>query len=163
MNQSFDYETTITIGDTDLMQAVYFAHFFKLQGVVRELWVLNAVENSLRHLRDGVVLVTRSASCDYHRNLHLFDRVLCRMQIRNLKQASADLVFRFQHAVTGALHAEGLQRIVFMDRSGRIRKMPADFRDSALKYLEPTETPTERAITEACLAGASLAPASSRD
>jgi acyl-CoA thioesterase FadM len=136
MIHTFDYETTITIGDTDLMQAVYFAHFFKLQGIVRELWVLNAVENSRRHLSEGLVLITRSASCEYYRNLHLFDRVLCKMHIRNLRQASSELVFRFHHAVTGELHAEGLQRVAFMDRQGRLRRMPEDFRVCALKYSE---------------------------
>jgi acyl-CoA thioesterase FadM len=159
MNCSFDYATTITIGDTDLMQAVYFAHFFKLQGVVRELWVLNAVDNSRQLLRDGVVLITRSAASDYHRNLHLFDPVVCRMQIRSLKAASAELVFRFHHGLTGELHAEGLQRVAFMDRSGRVRRMPEEFRTAALRYLEVPEPTTEQAIAEACLAGASLAPA----
>ncbi len=162
MNQSFDYATTITIGDTDLMQAVYFAHFFKLQGIVRELWVLNAVENSRQLLRDGLVLITRSASCDYHRNLHLFDPVVCRMQIRNLKRASAELVFRFQHGLTGELHAEGRQRVAFMDRAGRVCRMPDEFRASALRYLEASADATDQAIAEACLAGASLEPVAAR-
>jgi acyl-CoA thioesterase FadM len=140
MYESFDYETTITIGDTDLMQAVYFAHFFKLQGVVRELWVLNAVANSKRHLAEGLVLITKSASCEYFRNLHLFDRVVCKMQIRNLRQASSELVFRFYHGTTGELHAEGVQKVAFMDRDGRVRRMPDDFRISALRYQETGKT-----------------------
>jgi acyl-CoA thioesterase FadM len=145
MSESFDYETTITIGDTDLMKAVYFAHFFKLQGIVRELWVLNEVPNSRRHLADGLVLITKSASCEYYRNLHLFDRVVCKMQIRNLRAASSELVFRFHHAVTGELHAEGLQKVAFMRSDGRLCRMPDDFRTTALRYSEAEEATVELA------------------
>lgn len=137
MNLSFDHEFTITLGDTDALHGVYFTHFFRLQGVVRELWVLNAVANSRGHLRDGIVIVTRSASCDYHRNLRLFDRVICKMQVRQLRLASAELVFRFFHADTGELHAEGRQLVAFMDRTGRLRRMPEDFREAAERYQEP--------------------------
>lgn len=145
MSESFDYETTITIGDTDLMKAVYFAHFFKLQGIVRELWVLNAVPNSRRHLAEGLVLITKSASCEYHRNIHLFDRVVCKMQIRNLRAASSELVFRFYHAITGELHAEGLQKVAFMRADGRLCRMPTDFRVAALRYAESEEEEAELA------------------
>jgi len=145
MSLSFEHHTTITLGDTDHTQAVYFTHLFSLQGIVRELWVLHAVSNSERHLREGLVLVTRRASCEYHRKLRLFDPVVCRMQIRNLRQASADLVFRFHHGATGELHAEGLQRVAFADTDGRLRRMPEDFRQAALAYAEPERKPALRA------------------
>ena len=145
MSLTFEHHVTITLGDTDHTQAVYFTHFFKLQGIVRELWVLNAVANSERHLRDGLLLLTRSASCEYHRQLKLFDPVVCRMQIRKLRQASSDLVFRFHHGVTGELHAEGLQRVAFVGSAGRLRRMPDDFRRAALAYSEPDREPAARA------------------
>lgn len=136
MSQTFEHHTTITLGDTDHTQAVYFVRFFELQGIVRELWVLRAVANSERHLQEGLVLVTRSASCEYHRKLKLFDPVVCRMQIRNLRQASSDLVFRFFHGVTGELHAEGVQRVAFCGADGRLRRMPEDFHHAALRFAE---------------------------
>jgi acyl-CoA thioesterase FadM len=145
MSLVFEHHTTVTLGDTDHTQAVYFTRFFEWQGVVRELWVLQAVAHSERHLREGLVLITRSASCDYHRKLTLFDPVVCRMQIRNLRQASSDLVFRFHHAVTGELHAEGLQRVAFAGADGRLRRMPDDFRRAALAYAEPEREPALRA------------------
>jgi acyl-CoA thioesterase FadM len=127
------------------MKAVYFAHFFKLQGIVRELWVLNAVPDSRRHLADGLVLITKSASCEYFRNLHLFDRVVCKMQIRHLRAASSELVLRFYHAVTGELHAEGLQKVAFMRFDGRLCRMPEDFRIAAERYAEADEQAAELA------------------
>ncbi len=141
MSHTFEHRTTITLGDTDHTQAVYFARLFDLQGVTRELWVLGVVANAEKHLKEGLVLVTRSASCEYHRKLRLFDPVVCRMSVSNLRQASADLVFHFHHGVSGALHAEGLQRIAFADASGRLRRMPDDFRAAGLAYSQPREEP----------------------
>lgn len=136
MGLSFHYTTTATIGDTDVMQAVYFAHFFKIQGTVRELWVRHVVRNSERHLREGLLLLTRHASCDYHRHFRLFDPINCRMQIRNLRKASAELVFRFYHETTGVLHAQGLQVVAFADSGGRLCRMPDEFREAAQLYAE---------------------------
>jgi acyl-CoA thioesterase FadM len=138
MNQTFDYTTTVTIGDVDSMESMYFAHFFRLQGITRELWVRQAVANSDRLLRDGLLLITRSATCNYHLHFRLFDPVVCRMQIRNVRNASSDLVFRFVHGTTGALHAEGSQTIAFADRSGRLCRIPPQFREAGLRYHEAT-------------------------
>lgn len=151
MSQTFEHHTTITLGETDHSQGVYFTHFFKLQGIVRELWVLHAVAHSERHLRDGLGLVTRSAACDYHRRLKLFDPVVCRMHIRNLRLASSDLVFRFYHGTTGELHAEGWQRVAFARSDGRLCRMPEDFRRAALAYSEPEAAPA--ALAALALAG----------
>jgi len=150
MSASFEHHTTITLGDTDHTQSVYFTRFFELQGVVRELWVLRAVPNAEQHLRGGLVLITRSASCDYHRKLQLFDPVICRMQIRNLRRASSDLVFRFVHGTTGRLHAEGMQRVAFCTPDGRPRRMPDDFYQAALLY---SEAPRPALCPAATLAG----------
>ncbi len=148
MSLVFEHRTVVTLGDTDHTQAVYFTRFFEWQGATRELWVLQAVAQSEQHLREGLVLITRSASCDYHQKLKLFDPVICRMQIRNLRQASSDLVFRFFHAVTGELHAEGLQRVAFADPTGRLRRMPDDFRNAALAYAEPERGAAARAALD---------------
>ena len=159
MSDVFEYGTTVTIGDADPMQSMYFAHFFRIQGVTRELWVRSAVARSEQLLADGLMLITRSASCDYHLHFRLFDPVVCRMQIANLRRASSDLVFRFCHGVTGALHAEGRQTVVFADNTGRLIRMPEEFRDAALRYSEnPVRLPAQDdAIAVAAPAASMLA------
>jgi acyl-CoA thioesterase FadM len=160
MGDVFEYDTTVTIGDADPMQSMYFAHFFRIQGVTRELWVRSAVERSEQLLAEGLMLITRRASCDYHLHFRLFDPVVCRMQIANLRRASSDLVFRFCHGVTGAVHAEGRQTVVFADKSGRLIRMPGEFREAALRYSEnearPTPLPDEDAAIAAAMPEASL-------
>ncbi len=45
MGKTYEYRTTVTIGDTNLLQNMYFTNVFKLQGIFRELWVRDCVEN----------------------------------------------------------------------------------------------------------------------
>lgn len=157
MNQVFEYGTTVTIGDADPMQSMYFANFFRIQGTTRELWVRQAVERSEQLLAAGLMLITRHASCDYHVHFRLFDPVVCRMQIANLRRASSDLVFRFHHGVTGALHAEGRQTVVFADKTGRLSRMPPEFRNAALRYNEGSAAlPEEHAAIAAAMPRATL-------
>lgn len=139
MRKYFEHATVATIGETDVTESVYFAHFFSIQGTTRELWVRNAVPRSEKLLRDGLLLITRSANCEFHRRFRLFDAIVCRMQIRHLRKASAELVFRFHHGVTDELHAEGTQVVAFADTSGRLCRMPDEFRATALEYLESAE------------------------
>ena len=68
MYKSFEYRTTVTIGDTNLFQNMYFANYFKVQGRVRELWVHECVPNAVKHLSEGLILITKSAHCDYKKD-----------------------------------------------------------------------------------------------
>lgn len=157
MNDVFEYGTTVTIGDADPMQSMYFAHFFRIQGITRELWVRSAVARSEQLLAEGLLLITRRASCDFHLHFRLFDPVVCRMQIAHLRRASSDLVFRFCHGETGAVHAEGRQTVVFADKTGRPIRMPDEFRDAALRYREsPVKLPADDAAILAAMPAASL-------
>ena len=36
--KTYDYEYTVTMGDTNAMGNLYFLTYFKLQGYVREIW-----------------------------------------------------------------------------------------------------------------------------
>lgn len=50
---SFEYKSTVTIGDTNVMKNMYFLNFFKLQGIARELWVKSAVDGGGRRFSTG--------------------------------------------------------------------------------------------------------------
>ena len=84
MGKIYEYRTTVTIGDTNLLQHMYFVQFFTLQGVTRDLWVKEVVSGGLESIRNGLVLITRSAQCEYKKDFFLYDKVLIRMQIRNI-------------------------------------------------------------------------------
>jgi len=134
MGKSYEYRTTVTIGDTNLLQHMYFVHFFTLQGITRDLWVQECVPGGLESIRDGLVLITKNAMCEYKKDFYLYDRVLVQMQIQNLRGASTELVFRFYNEATMELHAEGTNEIVFANSSHRICRIPPNFRNAGIEY-----------------------------
>ncbi|HQF74771.1 MAG TPA: thioesterase family protein [Syntrophales bacterium] len=134
MGKVYEYRTTVTIGDTNLLQHMYFVHFFTLQGITRDLWVKECVPGGLDAIRDGLVLITKNAMCEYKKDFFLYDRVLVQMQIRNLRGASTELVFRFYNEATMELHAEGTNEIVFANSNHRVCRIPPNFRNAGIEY-----------------------------
>lgn len=134
MGKKFEYRTTVTIGDTNLLQHMYFVHFFTLQGITRDLWVKEKVPGGLESIKDGLVLITKSAQCDYKKDFFLYDNVLVCMQIRNIRGASVELVFKFYNEVTMELHAEGTNEIVFANSNHRVCRIPENFRTAGMEY-----------------------------
>lgn len=134
MGKVYEYRTTVTIGDTNLLQHMYFVHFFTLQGITRDLWVKECVPGGFESIRDGLVLITKNAMCEYKKDFFLYDRVLVQMQIRNLRGASTELVFRFYNEATMELHAEGTNEIVFANSNHRVCRIPPNFRNAGIEY-----------------------------
>ena len=85
-------------------------------------------------IQNGLVLITRSARCDFKKDFHLFDKVLVCMQIRNLRGASADLEFKFYNETTMELHAEGSNEIVFTNQNHKVCRIPENFKAAGLEY-----------------------------
>ena len=129
----------VTLGKTNATQNVYFAEFFSLQGVVRELWVKECVQNSVQYFSQGLLISTKSAHCDFKKPFYCFDTILCRMHIEELQRVSAKLVFEFCHDQTQECHVTGWQVVVFKDQQRRTCRMPDDFRQAAHAILWPDE------------------------
>jgi acyl-CoA thioesterase FadM len=68
MGKTYEYRTTVTIGDTNLLQHMYFVHFFTLQGITRDLWVKEVVDGGLDSIKNGLVLITKNAQCEYKKD-----------------------------------------------------------------------------------------------
>jgi acyl-CoA thioesterase FadM len=134
MRPTYDFEKLITLGDSNAMQNCYFAEYFKIQGVVREQWVCEKVEGAMEHFSKGLILSTTAAHCDYHKPLFVFDLMLCRMHVEELKPVRAKLVFEFFNKKTMELSATGWQIVVFQDATRKTRRMPPEF-DNAVKAI----------------------------
>ena len=134
MGKIYEYRTIVTIGDTNLLQHMYFVHFFTLQGITRDLWVKECVPGGLVSIQQGLILITRFAQCEYKKDFFLYDRVLIQMQIRNIRGASVELVFKFYNEDTMELHAEGTNEIVFANSNHRICRIPPNFRNAGIEY-----------------------------
>jgi acyl-CoA thioesterase FadM len=134
MGKIYEYRMTVTIGDTNLLQHMYFAQFFTLQGITRDLWLKEAVQGGVDSIKNGLALITKNAQCEYKKDFYLYDKVLVCMQIRNMRGASVELVFKFYNEDTMELHAEGTNEIVFANSNARICRIPENFRNAGKEY-----------------------------
>ena len=148
MGPTYDYEKLMTIGDTNAMQNVYFAEYFKVQGTVRESWVYNAVPNALQVFKDGLILSTKSAHCEYRKPFFVYDIMLCRMHIEEIHRVSAKLVFEFYNKKTMALCAFGWQLVVFKDANRKTCRIPDDFVKAAKAIEWTPEQVRERTLND---------------
>ncbi len=134
MGKTYEWRTTVTIKDTNLLQNVYFANYFDLQGHAREMWVRDCVPGAVEAMQQGLVLVTHDATCKFHKDFYLYDEVVVRCWFDNLRHASVDMFFEFRHAGTGDVHAEGRQTIVSAGPDHKPVRAPESFRGAILEY-----------------------------
>ena len=134
MTQKYVYRSTVTIGDTNLLQNMYFANHFKLTGAARELWVREHVPGAVEAMRQGLVLITREAGCLYHKDFYLYDPIRLELWFENAQHASIDIRFAFYHDVTNELHAEAKQKIVFAGPDHKVCRIPELFRSASAPF-----------------------------
>lgn len=135
MGKKFEYRMIVTIADTNLFKHVDFSKFFDLQGVVRSLWVKEAVAEGPEEMIHRGYLITKSAHCDFIKDFYIYDEILVTMQTRNIKHVSVEIVFTYLNPITMEIHATGYQKIVFADNQKKICRIPANFREAANEYL----------------------------
>jgi enediyne biosynthesis thioesterase len=134
MGKFYEYRTIVTIADTNLFQHMDFGNYFVLQGIVRELWVKDTVVNGIESMMD-IFLITKTAHCDFMKDFYIFDEIVIRMQVKNIKHVSTEIVFHYHHGKTMELHAKGYQKIVFADRNHKICRIPDNFKKAGAEYL----------------------------
>lgn len=139
MEHVFEYRSTVTVGDTNVLGNMYFANYFKLQGAAREMWFHERIDPGFSCFADGLIVVTSSADCDYFKDFYLTNRILIQLQVESIGKASVELLFSFFSEDTLELHAVGRQKLVFADQSHRICRIPAPFKAEAEKYLVGSE------------------------
>lgn len=146
MDAVYRYESVVTIGDTNLLQNMYFLNFFKLAAVTRELWVKDAVSTAARDLKEGLVLITRDASCSFRKDYLLWDPIVVELQFVELKQTNVRARFRFRHGATDELHAEGFNTIVFADAQHRVIRIPDNWRRAIERFADRDKTGRSTAL-----------------
>jgi enediyne biosynthesis thioesterase len=142
MGKVYEYRATVTIGDTNLLQNMYFLNFFKLQGICRELWVRDCVQDAMSTFAGGLVLVTKSASCEFMRDFNLFDRIVVQMQFVKMAHTYSDVRFRFLEEQSMELRAEGMQRLLCAGPDHRPCAIPDNFKKAALEYFDDDSAKT---------------------
>ncbi len=138
MNKIYEYKTTVTIGDTNALQNMYFLNFFKLQGIVRELWVKKHVKNGFQDMANGMMLITKDARCNFMKDFYLFDDIIVKLNFTKIVKTNTRLNFEYFNAKTKELHARGSQTIVFADHQHNVIKIPDNWEQAIKQYFVET-------------------------
>ncbi|CAK0764297.1 putative Acyl-CoA thioesterase [Azospirillaceae bacterium] len=132
---TYDYSWTVTLGSTSAMENLYFAEYFRIQGIVREMWAVEHIDGLATILRGGLIMSTKEANCRYIKPFFLYDKAVCKMSFRKLRRVSVDVVFEFYNAELPDLYACGFQTLVFKDSNRKTCRMPEEFRPAIKKFL----------------------------
>ena len=135
MSKEYVYKACVTIGDTNILQNMYFANHFRIAGTVRELWVRDCVKNFQESLQGDLVLGTRRATCEYYHDFFLYDEIIVKMQFAWIKNVSTEIIFKFYSGRFKDPCAVAYQTIVFLNRSHELIPIPENFRQAIQGHL----------------------------
>ena len=138
MAETFVYEKTVYLCDTNAEGNVYFACFFEWQGIAREEFFRRNVPNHMRILQSGVRLITVNAWMIYQNECHLFDNISIQVNTANLKRASLELMFTFTNNTTHKLVGHGGEKLAFASSEGQLLAVPNTILENARRFLIPS-------------------------
>jgi len=124
--REFLFRKTVYLTDTNATGNTYFANYFDWQGMVREEFVRFIMPDCQAFFESGIKLITLEASMKYYYESALFDDLLIKMRLGELKKTNVELLFQFFNQKTGKLLSEGKQRIAFATAAGRYIPVPAE-------------------------------------
>ena len=133
---SFNYEFIVTLKDVNMYGTAYFSRYFEWQGICRELYFMTL--NNYQEVLKGVILVTKYAWNDYRKPVYAFDQILIKVQIRNIKKSSYEVIFTLINKKTSEIVSVGGETIVYMDNKGHILRIPEAVNKEIIKipYVE---------------------------
>jgi enediyne core biosynthesis thioesterase len=127
---TFHHVIDIYLKDSNAFMNTYFARYFEWQGVCRERWFHQCVDNNMLGIKGA--FVTKRAHQEYVQETFPFQRVDCYLNTLEVKQCSAYLLFRFY--VDGRPVSMGYQQVVFAGPDKRIRRMPGNIGERFMEY-----------------------------
>lgn len=128
MEKEFVFEKIVYLHDTNIFGNVYFARYFEWQGMAREEFLRQIMPNIQQFLKSGIRLVTIEASIQYKKEATLFDQVLIKLKVDNLKISTFDLIFTYVNRNTNEVIAVGKQKIGFTDALYNVIPIPAELK-----------------------------------
>lgn len=132
-DDAFYYEFVVTLKDINMYGTVYFSRYFEWQGVCRELYFTTA--KNFQEIFQGTALITKHAWNDYKKHIHVFDPIIVKVQNRNIKSCSFEMIFTFINKNSNEVVAVGGQTLCFADSKGQIIKLPEAISTGARKHL----------------------------
>lgn len=121
-NDAFVYEFPVTLKDINMYGTVYFCRYFEWQGVCRELYFTTVKD--YQKILDGIVLVTKYAWSEYKKPIRAFDQIIVKIQNRNIKKSSFEMIFTYINKKTNEIVGIGGEILVFTNLKGSVLRIP---------------------------------------
>jgi len=137
----FSYEHTITPEDTSAESDVYWNNFGSLFGRAREHFLksfLPEIPKIFQFLKEerGITIATQDFYSKFCKPIYHEDIVLVNIYICELNPASAVMAFSITNKITGELHGEGKQKVVFINlEKGKPTRLPLEIKEVAKQYM----------------------------
>lgn len=81
--------------ETNLSGNVYYVNHVRWQGRCREMFLREHAPEVLEDLAHGLLLFTKSCSCEYVKEVSAFDEILVRMRLGDMTQSELTLLFEY--------------------------------------------------------------------
>ena len=137
MQNAYYYETRVLIGDVDFYKMVYYTKFIKWCSKAREKCLIeDALELGVFDEVMQIGFVTVEVSHKFHKPGFLGDKILIEMTFNNIKKVRFDIKFNVYSVVGDERKLLGIhnQKIIIIDKNGKISKMPENVFQGLKKY-----------------------------
>ncbi|CAL9445714.1 acyl-CoA thioesterase [Saccharothrix sp. NPDC042600] len=136
------YELRHRVGfeETNFVGNVYYAHYLRWQGHLREKFLLEQAPGVLDEImHDDLKLFTLKVDCEFYAELAAFDELSVRMRLEELTQTQIAFAFDYVKVQDGVetLVARGSQRIACMRGPNNATvptRVPAELREALAPF-----------------------------
>jgi len=126
-------ETRVTYAETDAMGIVYYANYLRWFEMGRTE-LMRALGIAYKDMEDqGTYLPVSEVFCKYHASAKYDDVIIIETFVEFLKRASIQFAYRLRRKEDGAELITGWTLHAFVDREGRIVRVPASLKEK-LKF-----------------------------
>lgn len=114
-----------TLKHSNATQNIYFSNYIEWQGMVRERWFFECVDEQM--LQNRGVFVTKMVHQDYFKEGFPFQEIVCMLNTFDVHRCSFNLMFRFYCA--DKLISSGYQKIAFTNHNKKVTRLPQSILD----------------------------------
>lgn len=143
--KSYTVTHIVTLEETNIVGNVYFANYFKWQGIVRESFLRDHARSILLEFKSGLSMVTTDSKCQFFSESFAFDEIRIKMRLTQLRPKRGRMqfdYFRVENA-TETLIASGEQGFACMRKDEAGKYFPCPIPDDlycALRTYTSEET-----------------------
>ncbi len=135
--KTFTMEYRVIYGDSDPFDVVYYANYYNFFERGRTELFRELVLTYREVQEQGVFLPVSESYCKYHKPARYDDLLLVETRIAFLKRVSIKFEYRIYEKHTATLLAEGYTIHAFVNRQGKILRVPEEIFERVKGLIEP--------------------------